>query len=54
MEALKIAYEYVVYKIGTNYLEDATAQMIRDYLYKAIKGEMKEVCLDCPNVCMAP
>lgn len=52
MEALKIAYEYAVYKIGTNYLEDATAQMIKDYLYKAIKGKMKKVCLDCPNVCM--
>lgn len=54
MEALKIAYEYAIYKIGTNYLEDATAQMIKNYLYKAIKGEMKEICMDCPNVCMSP
>ena len=54
MEALKIAYEYAIYKLGNVYLEDKTAKTIKEYLYRAIKGEMKKECSECPNVCMAP
>ena len=36
MEALKIAYEYAIYKLGDIYLEDVTAKKIKEYLYRAI------------------
>lgn len=54
MEALKIAYEYAIYKLGDTYLEDVTAKKIKHYLYRAIRGEMKEECEECPNVCLTP
>ena len=43
-----------IYKLGDIYLEDVTAKKIKEYLYRAIRGEMKEECEECPNVCVAP
>lgn len=50
MEALKIAYEYTIYKIGYDYLKDSRAMEIQQYLKKAKDGEMKNKCDECYGV----
>lgn len=47
-EALKIAYEYAIYKLGEAYLVDPRAQEIQQYLKSAIDGNMKKECIQ-PN-----
>ncbi len=50
MEAAKIAYEFAFYKLGKVYLEDPRAIEIREYLNKAIRGEMKDSCPELGGV----
>lgn len=51
---LKIAYEYTCLKLGESYWDDPSSVEIRDMLYKAICGEMKEICGNCRWVCLTP
>ena len=51
LEAMKIAFEYAVYKLGDNYLEDSRAIEIRQYLKNAIDGKMKDECKNVSGVC---
>ncbi|MCM1114312.1 MAG: HNH endonuclease [Clostridium sp.] len=50
MEALKIAFEYAVYKLGDEYLNDSRAIEIQQYLNNAIDGKMKKECKSFPGV----
>ncbi len=54
MEALKIAYEYAIYKIGDDYLEDSRAMEIQQYLKMAKDGEMKNKCDEFYGVSFLP
>lgn len=54
MEAIKIAYEYTIYKIGEEYLKDSRAMEIQRYLKKAIDGKMKNTCDEFFGVCVLP
>ncbi|MCM1315898.1 MAG: HNH endonuclease [Prevotella sp.] len=51
---LKIAYEYTCLRLGEPYWNDAIAIEIREMLYKAICGEMKDKCETCRWVCTTP
>lgn len=51
---LKIAYEYTCLRLSKSYWDDKVAIEIREMLYKAICGEMKEKCGICRWVCPAP
>ena len=42
LEALKIAYEYSVIRLGEEYLDDPIVKEIRELINKAIKGQMAE------------
>lgn len=42
LAALKIAYEYGCYKLGEKYINDKTANRIRDILYAATKGNFDD------------
>ena len=50
LEALKIAFEYAVYKFGDNYLKDSRAIEIQEHLKNAIEGKMKKECTEFPGV----
>ena len=50
MEAVKIAFEYAVHKLGNNYLKDPRAMQIQQYLKSAIDGKMKDECTEFPGV----
>lgn len=50
LEALKIAFEYAVYKLGDNYLKDRRALEIQEYLNNAIKGKIKKECIEFSGV----
>ncbi len=50
MEMVKIAYEFAIYKIGEEYLNDPRAIEIREYLNSAIRGEMKDNCPEIKGV----
>ena len=52
--ALKIAYEYACLKLDESYKNDKIAIEMRQMLYKAICGEMKECCEVCKWVCYTP
>ena len=54
LEALKIAFEYAVYKLGDNYLKDLRAIEIQKHLKCAIKGELKKKSVEFYGVCIAP
>jgi hypothetical protein len=54
MEALKIAFEYAVYKLGDEYLRDSRAIEIQQYLKSAIDGKRKNECINFHGVCMTP
>lgn len=51
---LKVAYEYTCLKLGELYWDDPSSCEIREMLYKAIRGEMKETCDNCRWVCPTP
>lgn len=50
MEAVKIAFEYAIYKLGNDYLKDSRAIQIQQYLKSAIDGKMKNGCTEFPGV----
>lgn len=50
MEALKIAFEYAIYKFGDDYLMDSRAKEIQQYLKSAIDGKMKNECMSFQGV----
>ena len=52
MEAIKIAFEYAVYKLGDDYLKDSRAIEIQQLLKGAIDGKMKTECKNVPGVCL--
>jgi len=52
LEAIKIAFEYAVYKLGDTYLQDPRAIEIQQYLKSAIDGKMKDECTDFTGVCL--
>ena len=54
LEALKIAFEYAVYKIGEGYLEDPRAKDIQKYLKNAIDGKYKKECAEFSGVDLLP
>ena len=54
LEALKIGYEYAVYKLGDRYLDDPTAANIRARLNLAISGKMQSSCEKPPEASYAP
>lgn len=54
MEALKIAYEFAILKLGNNYLSDPRAKEIQSYLRKAIEGKMKAECPGLYGVRLLP
>ena len=54
LEALKIGYEYAVYKFGDRYLDDPTAANIRARLNLAISGKMQSSCEKPPEASYAP
>lgn len=54
LEALKIAYEYMIFKVGDVYLNDETGRNIQDILNRAIKGEFEKSCPSIENVCLMP
>jgi hypothetical protein len=52
LEAIKIAFEYAVYKLGDDYLKDSRAIEIQRLLKGAIDGKMKTECKNVPGVCL--
>lgn len=54
LEALKIGYEYAVYKFGDRYLDDPTAANIRARLNLAISGKLQSSCEKPPEASYAP
>ena len=52
LEALKIAFEYAVYKLGDDYLKDSRAIEMQQYLKSAIDGKMKSECRNITGVCL--
>lgn len=52
LEAIKIAFEYAVYKLGDDYLKDSRAIEIQQLLKGAIDGKMKTECKNIPGVCL--
>lgn len=54
LEALKIAFEYAVYKIGEGYLEDPRAKDIQNHLKSAIDGKYKKECAEFSGVDLLP
>lgn len=52
LEALKIAFEYAVYKFGNTYLQDSHAIEIQQYLKSAIDGKMKDECANFAGICL--
>lgn len=50
LEALKIAYEYIIYNIGDDYLKDSRAKEIQQILKSAIDGKMKKECRNVSGV----
>ena len=52
LEAIKIAFEYAVYKLGDDYLKDSRAIEIQQLLKGAIDGKMKTECKNVPGVCL--
>lgn len=50
LEALKIAFEYAIYKFGSDYLKDSRAIEIQQYLKNAIDGKMKKECVGLSGV----
>lgn len=54
LEALKIAYEYMIFIAGDIYLKDVCGRKIQNILNKAISGEYEKTCPYIENVCMMP
>lgn len=54
LEAVKIAYEYALYKLGEIYMDDQRAIQIKELLFAAINGEMINKCDDIPFVAEPP
>lgn len=52
LEALKIAFEYAIFKLGEGYLMDSRAIEIQQYLNCAINGGMKTECKEISGVCL--
>ena len=50
LEALKIAFEYAIYKLGDNYLKDSRAMEIQEHLKNALDGKMKKECTEFSGV----
>lgn len=50
LEALKIAFEYAVFKFGDDYLNDSRAKEIQEHLKNAIEGKMKKECTEISGV----
>lgn len=54
LEALKIGFEYAVYKLGDDYLQDSRAMEIQKCLKDAIVGKMKNECSNISGVYFIP
>lgn len=54
LEALKVGYEYAVYKFGDCCLDDSTAANIRARLSLAISGKVQSSCEKPPEASYAP
>lgn len=54
LEALKIAFEYAIYKLGTDYLKDSRAKEIQQQLKYAIDGKMIKDSLIIKGVSFTP
>lgn len=50
MEILKIGFEYAIYKLGDDYLNDIRAKEIQNYLKEAINGKMKTKCKEFTGI----
>lgn len=54
LEALKIGYEYALFKLGDSYWDDPTALKNRNRLNCAISGIMQDICEKPPEASYAP
>lgn len=54
LEMIKIAYEFAITSLGDIYLEDPRGIELREFLNRAIRGEMREKCDRISGVAMMP